>query len=132
MYTVKQLAQKLGISAHTVRYYDDKGLFPEVVRDERGARLFSEEQLEWVYLVLCLKRTGMSISDIRRYISLCGEGDRTIRERYGIIMEQKRRAEQELEEMRRKLDVLCAKETYYENLICGAPDAVDSFNPANR
>ncbi len=113
VYTVKQLSEKLNISTHTIRYYDDQGLFPDVRRDKHGTRLFSEENLEWINLVLCLRNTGMSVMDVKHYIELSKKGDTTITERYNIILNQKKKAKADLKEMQKRLEILHHKENYY-------------------
>lgn len=117
VYTVKQLSEKYQLSAHTIRYYDDQGLFPDVTRDSNGTRLFSEEHLDWINLVLCLRKTGMSISDIKHFIELCQEGDHTIPERYEIILNQKKKAQEDLLEMQKRLEILNHKENYYKSML---------------
>lgn len=115
--TVKQVAEKLSISSHTLRFYDDQGLFPSVLRDKSGRRLFDDEHLEWVYLVLCLRNTGMSVSDIKYFVKLCEAGDSTIPERYEIILAQKKKAEADLEEMQKRLCAIDKKEAWYKGLL---------------
>lgn len=116
-YTVHQAAEKYGISAHTLRYYDNAGLFPEMQRDSHGARIFDEAQLEWLGLVLCLRSTGLPIADIRHYLALCAQGDSTLKERYEIILEQKKRAEEERSEIDKKLAILSRKAAFYEDRL---------------
>lgn len=116
-FTVKQLSDKYNLSAHTIRFYDDQGLFPDVIRTNNGTRLFSEEHLDWVNLVLCLRNTGMSISDIKHFIELSKKGDSTIPERYEIILNQKKKAEEDLKEMQKRLEVLGHKENYYKCML---------------
>lgn len=115
--TVNQVSKKLNISSYTIRFYDNQGLFPEVTRDTNGNRLFSDESLEWVHLVICLRNTGMSISDIKHFIELCKAGDATIPERYNIILAQKKKAEADLEEMHKRLRVISGKEKWYRSLL---------------
>ncbi len=116
--TVKQLSDKFNVSVHTIRFYDDQGLFPDVKRDSHGTRLFTEAHLEWINLVLCLRNTGMSIADIKHFVELCKVGDSTNLERYNIILKQKKKAEEDLKEMQKRLEVLNHKENYYGSL-CG-------------
>jgi len=116
-FTVKSLADKFNISVHTIRFYDDQGLLPDVTRDEHGTRIFTEGHIEWISLILCLRNTGMSVADIKNYIELCKIGDSTILERYNIILDQKKKAEDDLKEMQKRLDVLGHKEKYYEDLL---------------
>lgn len=116
-YTVKQLSDKYKISVHTIRYYDDQGLFPDVTRDSHGTRLFTDENMDWINLVLCLRNTGMSIADTKHFIELCKKGDSTVPERYQIILAQKKKAENDLKEMQKRLEVLSHKEKHYECMI---------------
>lgn len=116
-YTVKQLSNKCNISVHTIRFYDDQGLFPNVMRDSHGTRLFTEENMDWVNLVLCLRNTGMSISDTKHFVELCKKGDCSIPERYQIILDQKKKAEEDLMEMQKRLAVLSHKENYYKSML---------------
>ena len=111
------MAKRFGVSEHTVRYYENERLLPEVGRDAHGARVFTDEHVSWLSMVLCLRATGMSIGDVRHYIELCEQGDSTLRERYEIILRQKGRAEEELREVQRKFEVLSRKLSLYENLL---------------
>jgi DNA-binding transcriptional MerR regulator len=129
-YTVKQISDKFTLSSHTIRFYDDQGLIPDVIRDEHGTRLFTEENLDWISLVLCLRNTGMSIADIRHYIDLCRAGESTVFERYQIIMKQKQRAEADLKEMQHRLEILGLKESCYEQIL--SQKAGDACNPAAK
>lgn len=120
--SVKEVADRLGVSPHTIRYYDKMGLLPEITRDAHGARVFTDEQLEWLGIVLCMRSTGLSVAGIRHYMELVDKGDSTIYERYQIIMEQKRRAEEERREIDKKLGILARKQALYEQMLrekCG-------------
>ena len=70
MYTVKQAAGILGISVHTVRYYDDKGLIPGTKRNSANQRMFDDDELEWLFVSVTLRKTGLSLAKIKRYITL--------------------------------------------------------------
>lgn len=116
-YNIHQAAEKFGISTHTLRYYDNAGLFPDMQRDKNGARIFTDERMEWLGIVMCLRSTGMSIADIRNYLALCAQGDSTLEERYQIILAQKKRAEEERAEIDKKLEVLSRKVAIYEEKL---------------
>ncbi|MDD3242864.1 MAG: MerR family transcriptional regulator [Eubacteriales bacterium] len=117
MYTVKQAAQKMELSEHTLRYYANEGLFPHITRDAHNVRLFSEEDLEWVALVRCLRRTGMPLDEVKHFIGLCLQGDGTARERYDIILRQRETALAEMEQMKERLVLLERKVAYYGELV---------------
>lgn len=69
MYTVGEMAKMLGVPASTLRYYDKEGLLPFVGRSTGGIRMFRESDLEWLRIIGCMKKAGMSIRAIRQELS---------------------------------------------------------------
>ncbi|MCI9596743.1 MAG: MerR family transcriptional regulator [Firmicutes bacterium] len=69
LYTVGEMAKVLGIPASTLRYYDKEGLLPFVERSSGGIRMFTDKDYEWLKVIECLKRSGLSIKDIKTFIS---------------------------------------------------------------
>lgn len=117
MYTVKQVAEKMGISAYTLRFYDKEGLFPHLARGENNVRLFSEEDLEWVSIVQCLRETGMPLADVKEFVQLCLQGDATIPTRHQILQNQVLKVEEDLAAMARRISMLRRKVAYYNALL---------------
>ena len=74
MYTVGEMAKMLGVPASTLRYYDKEGLLPFVGRSAGGIRMFRESDLEWLRIIGCMKKAGMSIKDIRQELKQQPEG----------------------------------------------------------
>ena len=130
MYTIKEVADKMEISEHTLRFWAKSGFFPFVKRNQNNIRIFSENDLEWVRIVKCLRSVGTENKAIKRYIDLCIMGDSTIPERYGIIQATKLKAKQQLEELTKQLDLLNYKEKFYQNLIKN--NLKDTWNPMNK
>ena len=73
-YTVGEIARISGIPAHTLRYYDREGLLPGIERSEGGIRRFKEEDFQTLFIIECLKSSGLSIKEIRRYMELAEAG----------------------------------------------------------
>lgn len=130
MYTIKEVADKMDVSEHTLRFWAKSGFFPFVKRDHNNIRQFSEDDLAWVKIVKCLRSVGTENKAIKRYIDLCIIGDSTIPERYGIIQATKLKALQQMEELQKQLDLLDFKETFYQNLIKN--NLKDAWNPMNQ
>lgn len=130
MYTIKEVAEKLDISEHTLRFWAKSGFFPFVKRDQNNIRQFSENDLQWVKIVKCLRSVGTENKAIKRYIDLCIIGDSTIEERYKIILNTKEKALAQMDELKKQLELLDFKENFYKNLIKN--NLEDSWNPMNQ
>ena len=130
MYTIKEVAEKMDVSEHTLRFWTKSGFFPFIKRDANNIRQFSESDLEWVRIVKCLRSVGTENKAIKRYIDLCIVGDSTIPERYGIIQATKIKAQQQMEDLKKQLALLDYKEKFYQNLIKN--NLEDVWNPMNN
>lgn len=130
MYTIKEVAEKLDISEHTLRFWAKSGFFPFVKRDQNNIRQFSDNDLQWVKIVKCLRSVGTENKAIKRYIDLCIIGDSTIEERYKIILDTKEKALAQMDELKKQLELLDFKENFYKNLIKN--NLEDSWNPMNK
>ena len=130
MYTIKEVSEKMDVSEHTLRFWAKSGFFPFITRNKNNIRQFSEQDLEWVRIVKCLRAVGTENKLIKRYVDLCIIGDSTINERYEIIKQTKAKAYQQMENLRKQMDMLDYKENYYQNLIKN--NLNDSWNPMNK
>lgn len=113
-YTVGEIAKEIGLSPHTLRFYSKEGLLPFVDRSESGVRMFKDSDFEWLFLIECLKKTGMPIKDIKAFIDLGMQGDGTIGQRLELFRRQKQRVEEQIAELQAQLDVIKYKCWYYE------------------
>lgn len=118
------------VSEHTLRFWAKSGFFPFLQRDNNNIRRFSENDLNWVRIVKCLRSVGTQNKDIKRYIDLCIVGDSTIKERYQIILDTKAKALEQMEELKKQLELLDYKENFYKNLIKNHLE--DEWNPMNN
>lgn len=112
-YTVRIAAEKASLSPNTLRYYEKEGLLPHIQRSESGIRHYSDEDLEWLSLVCCLKNTGMSIKQIRDFVNLSLQGPETLNERCDMLAAHKRSVEKQMEEMQKYLEKVSHKIAYF-------------------
>ena len=114
IYTVGEMAQKLGVPASTLRYYDKEGLLPFVERSSGGIRMFRENDFEWLQVIRCMKQAGMSIKDIRQYIELAMQGDDTIDTRLEMFQHQREVLTQQIQQLQHTLETVEYKCWFYE------------------
>lgn len=135
IYTMMQVCKETNMTYQTLKFYCNEGLVPHVKRDKNNRRIFDEHDVRWIKDLVCLKKCGMSIQEMRTYLSLCLEGEKTIMQRKELLakkQEELRHAIKELEESVAYIDwkqsfydeVLSGKKPYISNLIpVDAPDA---------
>ncbi len=114
IYTVGEMARLLGVTASTLRYYDKEGLLPFVERSSGGIRMFQESDIEWLQIIGCMKKAGMSIKDIRQYIQMALQGDDTIELRLAMFRHQQEVLRKQMEELRHTMQIVEYKCWYYE------------------
>ncbi len=88
-YSIKEVAEKTGLSIYTLRYYDKQGLLPFVSRNEAGYREFTDSDLNFIHTICCLKNTDMKIKDIKKYIGYCMQGAASIDDRKQLLLKHR-------------------------------------------
>jgi DNA-binding transcriptional MerR regulator len=114
--TIAEMAERTGLSAHTLRYYERIGLLDPVRRGIGGQRRYGEEDLQWVTFLQRLRATGMPIRDMQRYADLRRRGDSTITERRELLEEHRDELIGRIEELQRELQALTDKIGHYAQL----------------
>ena len=114
VYTVGEMAKRLGVAPSTLRYYDQEGLLPFVERSKGGIRVFKDRDYEWLQVIGCLKKTGMQPKDIKLFVEMAMQGDATIEPRLALIVKQKAAVKAQIAELEETLRTLEFKEWYYE------------------
>lgn len=123
--TIGQIAKKMGLTAHTLRYYDKEGLLPSMRKNSSGLRVFNEKDIEWLIIIECLKGCGMQLKDIKHYIDMCLEGDKTIAQRLEMFKKQKEHLNEQLQQISKHMEKIDYKIAFYtEALNNGGIDAV--------
>ncbi len=112
-YTIKQVSERTNLSAHVLRFYEKEGLLSNINRSKSGIRSYSEDDLEWLGLICCLKNTGMSLKQIKEFMDLSAEGKKTLKQRCEILIEHKKNVEAQIQEMYKHLDKVSHKIDHY-------------------
>ncbi len=112
--SVRQVATTTGLSAHTLRYYERIGLLPRVGRALNGHRRYSDEDLEWIDFLVCLRQTGMPIRDMKEYVDLARAGDLTGPARLALLKSHRKAVQARIESLRLRLSMLDEKIASYQ------------------
>lgn len=99
MYTMKQACQAAGMSYETLKFYCNEGLVPNVKRSANNYRIFDDHDINWIKSLSCLKRCGMSIAEMKEYLALCLEGEKTIPQRKLALIKHKDELQMKIREL---------------------------------
>lgn len=110
---IGELAARTGRSIHALRWYEAQGLMPGVLRDNGGRRVYSELHLSWIDLIDRLRRTGMSIAQIREYAALVKQGSSTLQRRRELLAAHRIRVEARIAEWTDALELIDHKIDFY-------------------
>ncbi|MBR6299860.1 MAG: MerR family transcriptional regulator [Clostridia bacterium] len=117
MYTIREVCEKTGLTAHTLRYYEKEKLLPSVGRSAGGFRQYSDEDMEKLAMICCLKNTGMSLQEIAQFMALAREGDSTLQARCEMLKKHRESVLERMEEMQRYLDKVTRKYDFYSKRL---------------
>lgn len=116
-YSIGQVAKMMGVTTHTLRYYEKEGLLPFVRKSGSGLRVFADTDLGWLAMIECLKETGMPLKGIKQYIDWYQEGDATLQQRLDMFLAQKQKVEEQIALYRKHLDKINYKISLYEEAV---------------
>lgn len=119
MYTMKEACEKTGLRYETLKFYCNQGLVPNVKRNAQNHRVFDQRDIDWINSLNCLKNCNLGMEEMREYIALCLQGQKTIPQRKQMLAEKRRL----LEEERRRIDEAIAyidwKQGHYDDMLAG-------------
>lgn len=119
MYTMKQTCEQVSMTYEALKFYCNQGLVPNVKRDKNNYRIFDERDIEWIRGLICLKRCGMSLKDMKTYLALCLQGKSTIPERKSILENQRKLLIAKISDLQKDIDYIDRKQSYYDDVLSG-------------
>ena len=118
-WTIREAAEKSGLSQHTLRWYERIGLLGHIERGSDGRRRFSDSDLDWLVLLSKLRATGMRVRDMQLYAELVRSGARE-QERLDLLQRHRELVIQALAEQQECLRLLDSKISFYQRRVRAA------------
>ncbi|SHH86331.1 MerR family transcriptional regulator [Clostridium grantii] len=113
-YSIKEVSEITGLPASTLRYYEKEKLLPGIMRNDSGIRIYTQEDLDWLSVISCLKDTDMSIKYIKKFVCLCALGDSSLEERRQLLLNHRETVQSRIAELQHHLEHINHKVNYYE------------------
>ncbi|MEU8184364.1 MerR family transcriptional regulator [Micromonospora sp. NPDC049044] len=128
--SIGQVAERTGLSVHTLRFYEQQGIFVSAVRRaSTGRRVYSQDDVDWLGVCVILRASGMPLPALRRYTELVREGAGNEEERLALLREHHGRVRDQLGRLTQCLDLITFKVGVYEDILDQEGPAAGSGRP---
>jgi DNA-binding transcriptional MerR regulator len=129
--SIGQMAERTGLSVHTLRFYEREGILASPVRrGPGGRRLYTDADAEWLTVCVNLRATGMPIPAIRQYTDLVRRGDGNEQQRLDLLRQHRTRVLAQMDTLQRCLDLISHKVAIYESITAPTSRPARAHPPA--
>lgn len=119
IYTMKEVCTETNMTYQTLKYYCNEGLVPNVKRDKNNHRIFDEKDVNWIKDLICLKKCGMSIEEMKIYLNMCLEGESTIPARKKMLAKKQDSLRKAVKELEDSISYINWKQDFYDEVLSG-------------
>ena len=119
LYTMKEVCGETNMTYQTLKYYCNEGLVPNVKRDKNNHRVFDERDVKWIKDLVCLKKCGMSIEEMKIYLDMCLKGKSTIQERKEMLTKKQDSLRTAVKELEDSIAYIDWKQNFYDEILSG-------------
>ena len=119
MYTMMQVCKETDMTYQALKFYCNEGLVPNVKRDKNNRRVFDERDVKWIKDLVCLKKCGMSIQEMKEYLELCLQGESSIPQRKEMLAEKQKALRATIQELEDSVAYIDWKQNFYDEELSG-------------
>ncbi|HIR02672.1 MAG: MerR family transcriptional regulator [Acutalibacteraceae bacterium] len=119
IYTMMQVCKEADLTYQTLKFYCNEGLIPNVKRDKNNRRIFEERDLKWIKDLVCLKKCGMSIQEMKEYLALCLQGESTIPKRKEMLTQKQEALRSSIQQLEASVAYIDWKQNFYDEVLSG-------------
>lgn len=119
LYAMLQTCKETGMTYQALKFYCNEGLVPNVKRDKNNRRVFDERDIQWIGSLTCLKKCGMSIQEMKDYLALCLQGEKTIPQRKEMLAQKQEALRETMRELQESIAYIDWKQSFYDDVLSG-------------
>ena len=119
IHTMMQMCKEADMTYQALKFYCNEGLVPYVKRDHNNRRVFDERDLKWIKDLVCLKRCGMSIQEMKEYLELCLQGPSSIPQRKQMLERKQEALRSTIRQLEESVAYIDWKQTFYDEVLAG-------------
>ena len=119
LHTMMQVCKETNMTYQALKFYCNEGLVPNVKRDKNNRRVFDERDVAWINSLTCLKKCGMSIQEMKEYLTLCLQGESTIPQRKEMLVQKQTALREQMKELEDSIAYIDWKQNFYDEILSG-------------
>ncbi len=119
IYTMMQVCKETDLTYQALKFYCNEGLIPNVRRDKNNRRIFDEHNVKWIKDLVCLKKCGMSIQEMKEYLELCLQGESTFPQRKEMLTQKQEALRLSIKELEDSVAYIDWKQNFYDEVLTG-------------
>lgn len=133
-YSIKQVSEMSGLPSSTLRYYESIGIIPVISGDSSSKqRVYSEDDLGFIKNVACLYGLGLSITDMRDYLTnMAGATPVHAHNQVALLQRQAETLEEEAALLESRRRYVAAKVAYWQAVEAGDQETLASADEESR
>lgn len=119
VFTMMQVCRETNMTYQALKFYCNEGLIPNVKRDANNRRVFDERDVKWIKDLVCLKKCGLSIQEMKEYLALCLQGEATITMRKEMLTQKQAALRASIQELQDSVAYIDWKQNFYDEVLSG-------------
>ena len=128
MYSAKEAANITGLSTATLRYYEKENLLPQIARNSQKYRQYTDEDIEWIKMIQCMRMANIPIHSIKDYVSLLIQGGETLEQRFVMVQNHMEDIKKQMICLQNAFDLTHKKLLFYEKLLADSSSKNMSYS----
>ena len=115
--TINEISKKFSLSKDTLRYWEKEKLIPTVKRDQNGYRVYDTKEQNWVFYIMVLRKAGMSIKKIKKFVNLYMKDYSTAEIRKHLLIVQRSQLNKEIINIKKTVNYLDYKIDHFDDQL---------------
>lgn len=120
MYSAKEASEITGVSTATLRYYEKEKLLPQIARNSQKYRQYTDEDIEWIKMIQCMRMANIPIHSIKEYVSLLIQGGETLEQRFVMVKKHMEDIKKQMICLQNAFELTQKKLSFYEKLLANS------------
>ncbi|RMC58418.1 MerR family transcriptional regulator [Lactobacillus sp. ESL0260] len=115
--TINEISKKFSLSKDTLRYWEKEKLIPTVKRDKNGYRVYDTKEQNWVFYIMVLRKAGMSIKKLKKFVNLYMKDSSTAEIRKHLLIVQRSQLNKEIINIKKTVNYLDYKIDHFDDQL---------------